>query len=86
MEITPDDSASQIGAKVSQCKPKGSSRCDSTFSRASNTSSISAARAKEAARIAEILSGNPRLEASTATSRNETSSEKARIRVAVKEG
>ena len=54
MEITPDDSASQIGAKVSQCKPKGSSRCDSTFSRASNTSSISAARAKEAARIAEI--------------------------------
>ena len=56
--ITPDDSASQIGSKVRQYKPKGSSRCVSTFSRASNSSSISAARAKEAARIAEIKAEN----------------------------
>ena len=54
MEIMPDDSTSQIGSKVRQYKPKGSSRCDSTFSRASNSSSISPARAKEAARIVEI--------------------------------
>ena len=50
--ITPDDSASQIGSEVrSKSRP---SMCGSRTSHFSKTSSISAARAKEAARIAEL--------------------------------
>ena len=50
--LTPDDSASQIGSEVrSKSRP---SMCGSRTSHFSKTSSISAARAKEAARIAEL--------------------------------
>ena len=48
----PDDSASQVGIGLRN-KPKPS-ECGSRSSRLSKTSSISAARAKEAARIAEL--------------------------------
>ena len=50
--VTPDDSASQVGIGLRN-KPKPS-ECGSRSSRLSKTSSISAARAKEAARIAEL--------------------------------
>ena len=57
--VTPDDSASQVGIGLRN-KPKPS-ECGSRSSRLSKTSSISAARAKEAARIrAEVLALNQR--------------------------
>ena len=51
-EITPDDSASQLGFGVRNKSKR--SECGSRSSRFSRTSSISTARAKEAARIAEL--------------------------------
>ncbi|KAL9976387.1 hypothetical protein ACROYT_G013685 [Oculina patagonica] len=51
-EITPDDSASQLGFGVRNRSKR--SECGSRASQFSRTSSISAARAKEAARIAEL--------------------------------
>ena len=50
--VTPDDSASQVGFGLPN-KPKRS-ECGSRSSRLSKTSSISAAKAKEAACIAEL--------------------------------
>ena len=52
LQITPNDSISQVSSK-SRRKPKASS-CGTTSTRSSKTSSITAARAKEAARIAEL--------------------------------
>ena len=52
LQITPNDSISQVSSK-SWRKPKASS-CGTTSTRSSKTSSITAARAKEAARIAEL--------------------------------
>ena len=52
LHITPNDSISQVSSK-SRRKPKTSS-CGTTSTRSSKTSSIPAARAKEAARIAEV--------------------------------
>jgi len=50
--VMPDDNASQVGIGLRN-KPKPS-ECGSRSSRLSKTSSISAGRAKEAARIAEL--------------------------------
>ena len=50
--VTPDDSASQVG--IGQRNKPKPTECGSRSSRLSKTSSISTARAKEAARIAEL--------------------------------
>ena len=52
LHITPNDSISQVSSKYRR-KPKTSS-CGAMSTRSSKTSSIPAARAKEAARIAEV--------------------------------
>ena len=49
LDVTPDDSVSQLGLRN-----RKRSGCCSAFSRSSRASSISVARAKEAARIAEL--------------------------------
>ena len=52
LQITPNDRISQVSSK-SRHKPKASS-CGTTSTRSSKTSSITAARAKEVARITEL--------------------------------
>ncbi|CAH3148678.1 unnamed protein product [Porites lobata] len=51
LDVTPDDSVSQTSFLLRNRKR---SRCGSAYSRSSRASSISVARAKEAARIAEL--------------------------------
>ena len=58
MAITPDDSASQV---IPNEQHKHKSSCGSILSRASKASSISSARAEEAAKIAEIQAKAPAL-------------------------
>ncbi|CAH3186563.1 unnamed protein product [Porites evermanni] len=51
LDVTPDDSVSQTSFQLRNRKRSG---CGSAYSRSSRASSISVARAKEAARIAEL--------------------------------